>query len=89
MSEPRRRKGNARCCILFGGPTLFKKKHDLSEYAFALDPGITYPNFPRERKSSGASESCSHFEIVGPKSRGEPDQSPRGSTTCEEVNGEI
>lgn len=32
MSEPRRRKGSARCCILFGGPTL-RARSDGSAYA--------------------------------------------------------
>ena len=34
----------------------------------------THPNLPKDRSSSGAKASCSHFEITGPLSRDDPAQ---------------
>lgn len=64
MSEPRNRKGSARCWILFGGPTLAR----VIEWRIPAVVYMTHPKLLNERRRSGAKGSCSHFEITGPPS---------------------
>ncbi len=69
MSAPRRRNGRARCWILLGGPTLDRRDQHVARYRFA---GRAHPKVLKDRKSSGARFSCSHFVITGPPSRDDP-----------------